>query len=791
MKHIFILSILLIVSGMSYAQFTQNLRGSVSDADSKTTLPGATVMVVTDSGEKKYTITNSEGMFEINSIPIGRVEIHSTFIGYEPFMAKNIEIISGKEKIIDIELTEQVVKIDEIAVVARGRGETNNVMAALSARSFSVRETEKYAGSLGDPARMASNFAGVITANDSRNDIIIRGNSPQGLLWKLDGVVIPNPNHFGALGSTGGPVCAINNNLLANSDFFTSAFPAEYGNATSGVFDLKLRNGNNKKHEFLLQAGFSGLEAGTEGPISKNGASYLINYRYSVPALIGKIGFDISGSPEYQDLNFKLNIPTKKWGTFTLFGLGGNSNITIEGDGEEGGSSFDTPNSLTTKSGSSIGIVALTHRIFLDEKSNIFTTLSATYQSVSNDLDSVYSVQKNEKQFYGEDNKEHAFNVSTRYSRKFNASNTFNIGANVESHNIDYADSVNTDGFEEKVSVEYLHQIDIEKNNLMLLQGYGEWQHKFTNQFALYGGLHYNYFIFNSTSSLDPRASLTYTTFNKTKFSLGYGLHSQIQPLYVYFIDNYIDEDQTYVQTNNNLDFAKSHHFVASADYKIAPNVKLKIEAYYQALFDIAVSNDEDYPFYSALNSGSSFNQERMPNLVNKGTGKNQGIEFTLEKYLDKNYYYLATVSLFDSKYRGYDNIWRNTEFNTNFVVNALGGYEFKIGRNSSIDINMRAIWSGGRRNLYIDLEKSIALGEETYDHSRDYEDRENDYFRLDFRVSYKKNSKRITQEWALDATNFTNHKNVYGRYFDTKSNQITYSYQQGLYPMFLYRMTF
>src|SRR6185295_630579 len=189
-----------------------------------------------------------------------------------------------------------------------------------------------YAGSRGDPARMASNFAGVQGADDSRNDIIIRGNSPQAVLWRMEGINIPNPNHFNIPGTAGGPVSMINNKTLANSDFYTGAFPAEFGNSTSGVFDLKLRNGNNSKHEFSGQFGFLGTELFAEGPLSKNHkSSYLFSYRYSSLAIFNKIGIDIGTDaiPHYQDLAFKLNFPLKNKAALSFFALGGTSNIDI------------------------------------------------------------------------------------------------------------------------------------------------------------------------------------------------------------------------------------------------------------------------------------------------------------------------------------------------------------------------------------------------------------------------------------------------------------------------------
>ncbi len=212
---------------------------------------------------------------------------------------------------------------------------TNNDLAVVSARSFNVDDTKRYAGALGDPSRMAANFAGVVGGNDSRNDIVVRGNSPTGMLWQLEGLNIPNPNHFGALVSTGGPVSILNNNNLDKSDFMTSAFPAQYGNATAGVFDLKLRDGNNQKREFMGQVGFNGFEFGAEGPFSKTSkASYILNYRYSTLAIFQALGIEFgtgSNTPLYQDLNFKVSVPLSKKSKLIAFGIGGSSEVDLLG----------------------------------------------------------------------------------------------------------------------------------------------------------------------------------------------------------------------------------------------------------------------------------------------------------------------------------------------------------------------------------------------------------------------------------------------------------------------------
>ena len=791
MKKIFILIILMPLFFQSFGQFKQNFRGVVVDQASNVTLPGANIAL--KDGDKIFGITSNEnGLFELKNIPIGRYELTVSFLGYEPFIIKNLDLESGKEKVLTVELAEKVEGIQEIVVTAHGKGEVINEMATISARSFSVKETEKYAGSLGDPSRMASNFAGVITANDSRNDIIIRGNSSLGLLWKLDGVSIPNPNHFGALGTTGGPVSMLNNNVLTNSDFFTGAFPAEYGNALSGVFDLKMRNGNNKKHEFVGQIGFSGFELGAEGPISKkSGSSYMINYRYSVLSLMNKLGFNVANGavPEYQDLTFKVNFPTKKIGTFSLFAIGGKSKIEFLEASSEGESVYNTVNGTNTRNSSQMGVVGITHRFFPDSKSNVFTSVSISYQGVGTQIDTTFNDQRPLKIFYGEKNSEIRKSVSSKYTRKINSKNTLKTGVTFESYAVNYVDSVDGAAYNPPLTGKYIKQLDTHESGLNLLQAFGEWQHKFSNEFTVYGGLHYQHFFFNSTNSINPRVSISYQLKDASKLSLAYGLHSQLQPMYIYFVEDYDRKTNQYIQTNRNLKFSSAHHLVAGYDRLLTPNLKLKLETYYQYLFDIPVTSDSSQ--FSMVNQGNTFHQERASNLVNNGLGRNYGAEITLEKYLSNHYYFLVTTSLFDSKYKASDNVWRNTEFNTNYAVNALGGYEITINEKMSIDMNLRVVWSGGKRNYFIDLDKSNAAGETIYDYSKTYSERGKDYFRFDGRISFKMNGKKTTQEWALDITNLTNHKNVYSTFYDSGKKSIENVYQQGLFPMMLYRINF
>jgi hypothetical protein len=374
-KYLFTGLIILSNTFFALAQISsQNLRGVIVDKQSQSPIPGVTVIIL-DSAKNVGTTTDINGNFLIKDLPIGRVSIKAILMGYSPVILRNLILDSGKELVVNFEMEEQVSDLKEVVIsAAHDKRIALNEMATVSARSFSVEETNRYAGSLGDPSRMAANFAGVSVAGDSRNDVVIRGNSPTGLLWRLDGVNIPNPNHFGSLGTTGGPVSILNNNLLDNSDFMTGAFPAEYGNALSGAFDLKMRRGNSEKNEFMGQIGFNGFEVGAEGPIGKKKkSSYLANYRYSTLGLLNDLGikFGYSSIPQYQDLSFKIDIPTGvKYGRFSIFGIGGKSYIELldkdkkEGDFTVSGFAEDT------YFRSNMGVVGVTHKLFFNENTS-------------------------------------------------------------------------------------------------------------------------------------------------------------------------------------------------------------------------------------------------------------------------------------------------------------------------------------------------------------------------------------------------------------------------------------
>ena len=791
MKLLFTIILFIGVFNLS-AQYVQTIRGKVIDKESQQPLIGVTIAL------KKYnppigTTTDNDGEFKIENISIGKHTLTISYMGYKPQVIPNLDVISGKQTVLNIELEEQVHKMNEIVVKAYKKGETINRMAIVSARSFSVEETELYAGSLGDPARMASNFAGVSRAGDDRNDIVIRGNSPTGLQWKLEGVDIENLNHWGASGNTGGAISILNNNTLSNSDFFTAAFPAEYNNALSGVFDLKMRSGNNQKTELIGQVGFNGFEFMVEGPFSKKyKGSYLFSYRYSVLEVMDALGFKVAGGaiPEYHDLTYKINLPTKKIGNFSIFGITGQSYIEILADETEDSEKFDTPDDVNTYNGSDLFITGITHKYLLNSKSYINSALSYTTHFVHTKVDSIYKKIVNNKKikevgrYYGEKNKEDNYIVSSKYVYKKNAANTFSFGISLKNKIVSFKDSIRSD-----YGNFFQYQTNVKNQNAILWSSYGQWNHKFTDKLSIVSGLAYQHFSLSNSYTIEPRLAFKYSFLNNSQLSLGYGLHSRIQPIIQYFVKTYNPVNQKYTNSNKDLDFTKSHHVVFGYNRFLGENFKLKLESYYQYLFNVPVEKEKSN--FSMLNEGAGFHLERIENLENKGLGENYGVELTLEKYLKNNWYMLVTGSLFESKYRGSDKVWRNTAFAGNFALNCLGGYEYQINKNYSINTNLKVTWSGGKRNLYIDQEASKQANDEIYIDEMAYSKREKDYFRLDFRLALKHNLSKFTQEFAVDLTNLTNHKNIFSKTYNISENKIDYVYQQGLFIMFLYRINF
>lgn len=783
----FILTFLLMQDAIAKDN-TQKIRGVILDKQSQSYIVGATILIVNETNNLGAR-SDEKGAFVIENVKPGRYEIKISYLGYKELVVPNVIVTSGKETILEISLEENIKNLKGATIKSSNKNKTINELASISARTFSMEEVNRYAGGRSDPARLASNFAGVSSPDDSRNDIVIRGNSPNGVLWRIEGMNVPNPNHFATIGTTGGPVSALNTNMLKSSDFFTSAFPAEYGNANAGVFDLGFRKGNSEKREHTIQFGMlTGMEAMTEGPIKKgNGSSYVIAYRYSFTGVAQALGIPIgtTATPFYQDLSFKLTSGTSKLGRFTLFVLGGKSKIDFLHTKIDTTDLFADP-SADSYFTSDIGVVGLKHFIKLSEKSYINTIIGATYSASNFTLDTINKV--NNEAIRSIENKTNRiyYNLNTSYNSKLNARLFFKAGIQADVMNLNL-------NYRYRRFVPNWKQIWDYNDFTTLIQGYAHIKYNFSEKLTLNVGLHTQLLTLNKSYSIEPRAGLKYALNDKSTFSIGYGLHSQMQSMDVYFYRD-LQPDGTYNEDNRNLDFTRSHHFVLGYDYLPAKDWRIKTEVYYQYIFNVPVTLTPSS--FSMLNNGSSFNPTNQGNLTNKGTGTNYGLELTIEKFFSKGYYGLLTGSLYESNYKGSDNIEHNTAFNGRYVANLLVGKEFKLGKQkrNTFFTDLKMTSAGGRYFTPVDLVASQLANEQVVKGDAfAFSEQNPNFFRLDFKAGFTYNSKKrkLSHSFFFDVQNITNHKNVFAQRYNTVTNSINTAYQIGLFPNFVYKVQF
>lgn len=783
MKNVLLL-LILCLTGSLFGQNTQTIRGTLRDKETFQPIVGAKVILL-DAEPLIGSVSDIDGKFRLENVPVGRQTIQVTFVGYETVVIPNIDVLS-KEVVLNIDMVESVKVMNKVEVTAKKKGENINKMATVSTRTFSVEESNRYAGSKNDVARMAQNYAGVQGADDSRNDIVIRGNSPTGVLFRLEGVDIPNPNHFARFGTTGGPISILNNNVLSNSDFMTGAFPSEYGNAIAGVFDLNMRTGNNENHEFMFQIGFNGAELMAEGPINKEtGASYLVNYRYSTLELFEYLGINVGTSalPKYQDASFKLNFPSKN-GVTSIFGIGGYSTIQIVAEETDSSDLFalDYSNTLFE---SRVGVVGLTHKRRLGKSAylNFSTGAQGNLNYIINDT--VNTFYQNPFTTYISNSTIAKWTGDVYINHKISANHTYKVGLHSDYYFLNLNDSIyrnSTDDYET------LHGY---KGSVPVLQPYLAYQYKPFRSLTFNLGVHGQYMGLNNEFVLEPRFGTAWDITEKDRISVGYGLHSQLQPLELYF--NEVEQNGTFTQPNKELDMTKSHHFVLGYKHRFKYGIQARVEAYYQYLYDVPVTPQSSS--FSILNFGADFNTALPDVLVNDGKGENYGVELTIEKFLDKGIYFLLTSSYYESFYTASNGETYNTAFNGNFTFNTLAGYEyrFKPGKKfqSSMTFDAKFTFNGGKRYTPILIEESMLYGQEIRDWENAFTERYPDYIRGDFRIAYKMVGKNITNEWALDMQNITNRRNVFLEEFDPTTGKITTTYQTGFLPIFQYRIYF
>jgi len=751
-----------------HLQTVQTIRGRVVDHDSKAPLPSVNISLEGE-GINRGTTSDEQGYYIFRKVPVGRYQLRYSFIGYETAYLKNQVLGSGKELVLYMELVESVLELEAVDIAYAPQNKAINTHVSVSGRSISAYEIEHTAGSLSDISRTVQSLPGVISSNDGQNHIIIRGNSPKGLQWRLEGIEIPNLNHFSNIGASGGGISIISNNMISTSDFLTGAFPAEYGNALSGIFDLRLRTGNNDHHEQTLQVGLLGTELMAEGPIHKeNNTTYIAHYRYSTLKIIQALGADLHSIPDFQDLSFKIYHPTGKLGIFSFFGIGGLSHEV----GEDG--SYDMNSNMST--------LGLSNSLTLNARTFLKTTLAFSAWKYRWDEQSNIGTDAAPVDYtWGTDIKEYTVKGAFSINRKLNPKHKLNAGLVLEQAFNDSYMGWHSDTLRDGSS-----HIDT-TSRAATIQAYVNWQYRMGSRLTFNTGLHFIRYFLTLSSSLEPRFGLQWEAHPRHLFSAGFGVHSRKESMTLYtgMMTRY---DGTVIQPNMDLELSKARHYILGYKFLVTDHLHLKLEAYYQDLYDIPA-----YPFppyFSTVNNDYGFEGNI---LDNHGTAYNKGIELTLERFIRNGFHVMASGTVYDSKYINKLGEVLHTKYNGSYSMNGQVGKEFQLGKlkQHRLSLNMRLIFTGGMRYLPVDEERSQELGYQVRILDNGFTEKNADYFRIDFLVKFTRNREKYSGEWSLDVMNLTNNRNELYTYWDSSENQMHVEYQNPLIPVVSYRIQF
>ena len=779
----YLTAFLVIVSiAVKSQDLAQTVRGNVLDKISQTPLRGSTV-VISGTNPQLATTTDSEGCFRIENVPLGRYNLEIRCLGYAPLSLPEVLVGSGKEVVLNIEMTESLIELEGVVVKSHtDKSKPLNSMASVSARSFNVEETRRYAGGIDDPARLVTAFAGVSAGGNAQdNAIVIRGNAPKNVLWRIEGVDVVNPGHFsGGNVAGGGFTSIISSQMLSNSDFYTGAFPAEYGNVLGGVFDIKLRRGNNEKHEKTIQAGVMGLDFSAEGPFKKGKkSSYLLNYRYSTLGLLSKLKvIPTDQTPVYQDLSFKLVFPTKKAGVFSFWGMGGIDHMTDkeEPDSTQWETDYDR---VKNRWDESFGALGFNNKYSVNSKTYLHTSLAATGNFkeliqkrlndtlvLQNDIDLNMNTGKISLNSY----------VNHKFNSRLNTRSGFNLNALLYKYNLN--------GTEDEDPDTYRNYVD-KSGKSYHVQAFTQMKYYLGDALSFNAGVQAEYFALTGKSTLDPRFAVNWDFTPSQSISLGYGKHSQLEDLSVYFIKTEANGQTNY--SNKKLDFSHAHHFVLGYNYRIRENLRLKIEPYYQYLYNVpGIEGDS----FSMINFRQDLTFQSA--LANNSVGTNKGVDITLERFLKNNFYYLFTASVFNSKYKADDGVWRNTRYNKHFVTNFLAGKEFSVGKNNNLlGVNLRGVIAGGEYNTPLDKAASLAAKFPVYDEKNAFSEHDGTSKFVNLSVTYRINKARHSSIFSLQINNLLSEPQ-YDKYeYDYKKKDFVRASTVYTLPVISYKIEF
>ena len=760
MKKTILLAFIFIIStsfNEIYSQTTGSITGRVIDKNNQQILTDVSVSLIKD--EKIITGVQSDenGFFNITDVAVGEYTLKFSLIGFTPLFIDNIFVNSGSPADVLAELvgisTEEIEVQDERFVMPT---DISN-----SFKSLQNEEIRRSPGGFEDIGRVVQTLPGVSFVNDGRNDLIVRGGSPSENLFLVDNSYVPNINHFGSQGATGGPVSIINLDFIREVDFLTGGFSARYGDKLSSVLSIKQREGS--REEFLTDINLSatGFGAVLEGPIGKDKkGSWLFSARKSYLDFIFKAsGFGFV--PEYSSAQVKGVYDFGKKNSLTVNVFGILDKVTFNNDDPEN----RQDNEGILKNNQWGYINTYEWKTLINKKSFILFNLGRTFNSFDySGRDSLFAEVFKNKSDEGETTlkTEYFLNPSSNTQLQFGAGWRFVTFKNEILQQPDTSYFIDPDNGERYVFDKLSVNSTTETNKAF---AYSQITQTLFNKVRLNLGLRYDYFEYiNKKNYISPRASAVVPLSNKFNLSFAYGIFYQ-SPSYIWFAGN---------PANRNLQDIKAEHYIAGGEYFFTSDLRMTLEAYYKNYDYYPVSTSR--PYLILANGGGNFEQRDqfgLEPLISAGTGYSKGIELFIQKALTTNYFGTFSLSLFDAKYTALDSIERESDYNNKFIMTLVGGYSFGKEWLASSKIRL----TGGRPYTPINPVDGTQLVSEYNTANIPL------YSSVDVRVEKRFNFKGWTLVSYIDIQNIFNNKNVTEYRWNKFTRQIEADESIGILP--------
>lgn len=754
--YLFLLFIV-VCSNISYAQTTGEISGRVIDKFNQRNLSEVSVSVF--SGDEILTggQTNESGFFSIPDIPTGFYKLRISLLGYNTRLIDDVIVRSGTPTNLTIELSP--ITTEEIVVEDARFSKPLDI--STSFKSLTFEEIRRTPGGFEDIGRVVQTLPGVSFVNDGRNDLIVRGGSPSENLFIVDNISVPNINHFGSQGATGGPVSIINLEFIREVDFITGGFSAKYGDKLSSVLDIKLREGNRNNFQADINLSGTGFGAVLEGPIgSEQRGSWLVSARRSYLDLIfNAAGFGFV--PEYTSFQAKGVYELNKSNTLTINAIGNLDKVRFNNEDEE--KRQDNESILSNNQTGYVNGFEL--KSLLSSTSFSLISLGRTFTN--------YSFAARDSNFierFKNNSKEGETTLKAEYTKSVNPSLILETGAgfrliNFENEIFQRPDTLFV--INPQTNEPYtLPELDFADNtDTYKAFGFVSSTVRFLNDISLNVGIRYDRFnLINDKDYFSPRASITIPLTPKFFLNGSYGIFYQ-SPSYIWLVAN---------ENNRFLKNIKSEHYVGGVEYLFDAGLRVTLEGYYKNYSNYPVSTNR--PYLILANSGGNFETVEefgLEPLTSDGTGFSRGLELFIQKTLTENFYGALNLTLFEAKYKALDGVERRSSFDNRFIFNAFGGYRFGAGW----ELSGKFRYIGGRPFTPINPENGFQKVEDYNTVNLP------DFTRLDLRLDKRWNFSSWSLITYIDIQNVTSKKNITGYKWNKFKSEIEANESLGILP--------